>query len=47
MASLSVVHLAVLPARVTVIVDAWSGVHRVCIRWHVDVPFRVTRYAHM
>jgi hypothetical protein len=29
MASLSVVHLAVLPARVTVIVDAWSGVRRV------------------
>src|SRR5881227_1719406 len=47
MASRSVAHLAVLPASVTVIVEAWSGVHRACIRWQVGVPFRVTWYAHM
>lgn len=40
-------HLAVLPASVTVIVDALSGVHRACIRWQVDVPFLLTVYEHM
>ncbi len=53
MASRSVVHLAVLPASVTVIIDARPGVHRACIRWHVDVSFFaivsffVTVYEHM
>ena len=46
-ASRSVVHFAVLPASVTVIVDARPGVHRACIKWHVDAPFLVTEYEHM